>query len=116
MDFGGGRHFGKQSTGQVLPVDSKGAKAALAGDHQVGEAGGSDRPDSPPGRAREQFMSRRKRMLEDLKQDIRDHIERETQNNIERGMPPDEAHYAALRKFGNVMRVQEETRDVWSFH
>jgi predicted permease len=60
-------------------------------------------------------MRRRKRMLENLEQDIRDHIERETQDNIERGMPPDEARYAALRNFGNVTRVAEETRDVWSF-
>jgi len=36
-------------------------------------------------------MRRRKRMLEDLDQDIRDHIERETQDNIERGVPPEEA-------------------------
>jgi predicted permease len=60
-------------------------------------------------------MRRRKRMLEELEQDIRDHIERETQDNIERGMPPEEAHYAAVRKFGNVTRVQEDTREVWSF-
>src|SRR5216684_7240471 len=60
-------------------------------------------------------MSRRKRMLEELNQDIRDHIERETQDNIERGMSPEEARYAALRKFGNVTRVKEETREVWSF-
>ena len=60
-------------------------------------------------------MRRRKRMLEDLEQDIRDHIERETQDNIERGMPPEEARYAAVRKFGNVTRIKEETREVWSF-
>ncbi len=30
-------------------------------------------------------------------------------------MSPEEAHYAAMRKFGNVMRVEEDTRDVWSF-
>ena len=59
-------------------------------------------------------MSHRKRMLEELDQDIRDHIERETQDNIERGMPPEEARYAAMRKFGNVTRVKEETREVWS--
>jgi putative ABC transport system permease protein len=56
---------------------------------------------------------RRKRMLEDLDQDIHDHIEREAQDNIERGMSPEEARYAALRKFGNVTRVKEETREVW---
>src|SRR5580765_2458569 len=60
-------------------------------------------------------MNLRKRMLENLDQDIRDHIEMETQDNIERGMSPEEAHYVAVRKFGNVMRVEEETRAVWSF-
>ena len=59
-------------------------------------------------------MRRRKRMMEDLDQDIRDHIERETEDNIARGMTPEEARYAALRKFGNVTRVKEETREVWS--
>jgi hypothetical protein len=47
-------------------------------------------------------MRWRKRMLEDLDEDIRDHIARETQNNIDRGMSLEEAHYAAMRKFGNV--------------
>jgi len=60
-------------------------------------------------------MRRRKRMLEDLDQAIREHIDRETQDNIARGMPPEEARYAAVRKFGNVTRVREETREVWSF-
>src|SRR5437867_3654750 len=60
-------------------------------------------------------MSRPKRMLEDLDQDIREHIERETQDNIERGMPAEEARYAAVRKFGNITRVKEETREVWTF-
>ncbi len=60
-------------------------------------------------------MSRRERMLEDLDQEIRDHIERETQDNIERGMMPQEARVAALRKFGNVTRVKEDAREVWRF-
>jgi predicted permease len=60
-------------------------------------------------------MRRGKRMLEELDQDILDHIARETQDNIERGMSPEEARYAAMRKFGNVTRVKEETREVWSF-
>jgi predicted permease len=55
-----------------------------------------------------------KRMLEELDQDIRDHIERETQDNIDRGMSLEEARYAAVRKFGNVTRVKEDTREVWS--
>ena len=59
-------------------------------------------------------MTRRKRMLEQLDQEIRDHLERETQDNIDRGMSPEEARYAALRKFGNVMRVKEQTHEVWT--
>lgn len=59
-------------------------------------------------------MTRRKRMLKQLDQDIHDHLERETQDNIDRGMSPEEAHYAALRKFGNVTRVKEETHEVWT--
>ncbi len=60
-------------------------------------------------------MRRRKRMMEGLDEDIREHIERETQDNIERGMTPEEARYAAMRKFGNVTRVKEAVREVWSF-
>jgi len=60
-------------------------------------------------------MKRRDRMMKDLDQDIREHIAIETQDNIDRGMSPEEARYAAVRKFGNVTRVQEDTRDVWTF-
>jgi predicted permease len=59
-------------------------------------------------------MRRRKQMLEDLDQDIRGHSERETLDNIARGMSPEDARHAALRKFGNVMRIQEDTRAVWT--
>ena len=60
------------------------------------------------------FLGRRHRMMEDLDQDIHDFIERETQDNIERGMSPEDARYAALRKFGNVTRVKEDAWEVWS--
>jgi predicted permease len=60
-------------------------------------------------------MDRRKRMMEALDQDIRDHIAIETEDNIERGMTLDQARLAALRKFGNVTRVKEQTWEVWSF-
>jgi len=61
------------------------------------------------------LFRRRKRMMDDLDQDIRDYIEQETRDNLERGMPPEEARYAAHRKFGNVTRIKEEARNVWSF-
>jgi len=58
-------------------------------------------------------VSRRRRSLDDLDEDIRDHIERETADNIDRGMTPGDAHDAALRKFGNVTLATEEARAVW---
>jgi len=60
-------------------------------------------------------MWQRKRMLEELAEDIREHIERETQDNMERGMTEEEARHAAMRKFGNVTRVKEEVREAWGF-
>jgi hypothetical protein len=58
-------------------------------------------------------VTRRRRALDHLDEDIRDHVERETRDNIDRGMTPDEARATALRKFGNVTRVLEDTRAVW---
>src|SRR5271168_5616280 len=79
----------------------------------MGRAGGSDRPNSKASRAGGRIMRLRKRTLNDLDQDIRDHIEHEIQDNIDRGMSPEEARYAAVRKFGNVTLVKEDTREVW---
>ena len=58
-------------------------------------------------------MSRGKRALDTLDDDIRDHIERQTQENIDRGMTPEEARRQALLKFGSVALVREDTRAVW---
>ena len=58
-------------------------------------------------------MSLRGRMEDDIDRDIRDHIEMETRENIERGMTPSEARAAALRRFGNPLRIAEDTRAVW---
>lgn len=58
-------------------------------------------------------MSIRRRMEDDLSRDIRDHIDMETRENIERGIAPPEARAAALRRFGNPLRIAEDTRAVW---
>lgn len=57
----------------------------------------------------------RRRLLESLDLDFEDHLSRETADNIERGMPPDEARRAALRSFGNLTLLKEETLAVWSW-
>jgi hypothetical protein len=51
--------------------------------------------------------------LDDLDQDIQDHIERETQDNIDRGMRPEEARRRARLAFGSVAQVKEDTRAIW---
>ena len=53
------------------------------------------------------------RMISGLSDEIREHIELETQDNLARGMAPEAARLAALRKFGNVSLVMEDTRAVW---
>jgi hypothetical protein len=55
---------------------------------------------------------RHTRALQDLDQEIREHIEQETRENIERGMSPEDARRAALRRFGNVTMVKEDARVV----
>jgi putative ABC transport system permease protein len=46
---------------------------------------------------------------------MRDHIERETQDNIERGMAPEEARRQAMLRFGNVALIREDTQAVWGW-
>jgi predicted permease len=53
--------------------------------------------------------------VDDPEEEIRTHLGMEEQENLESGMPPDEAHYAALRRFGNVARVQEGSREMWGW-
>jgi hypothetical protein len=58
----------------------------------------------------------RPRPVDDLEEEIRSHLEMEEQKNLESGMTPDEAHYAALRQFGNVTLVQETCREMWGWN
>src|SRR5215467_8550673 len=51
------------------------------------------------------------KMEEELDAEVRFHLEREIEENIVRGMTPEEARYAAIRSFGGVERVKEESRD-----
>jgi predicted permease len=51
------------------------------------------------------------RLEEELDEEVRFHLEREIEENIARGMGPEEARMAALRSFGGVERVKEESRD-----
>ena len=59
-----------------------------------------------------QLMSRR-RMYDELSEEIREHLEEKTDELVARGMSREEAAYAARREFGNVGLVEEDGRDVW---
>jgi putative ABC transport system permease protein len=81
----------------------------------MGEAGARYRTNTEARAGGGPVVNWKRRMLRGLDDDIRDHIERETSENMERGMSPEDARLAALRKFGNVARVLEETRGIWQW-
>jgi putative ABC transport system permease protein len=59
-------------------------------------------------------MRRRGRpALDDLDQDLRDHLAREIEENVARGLAPDEARRQALVTLGNPTLIAEDTRRVW---
>jgi predicted permease len=47
----------------------------------------------------------------ELDEEIQTHLELEVQNNLTRGMTPEEARFAALRAFGNPTQVRERARE-----
>jgi hypothetical protein len=61
-------------------------------------------------------LFRRSKPVADLEEEIRAHLAMEEQENLESGMPPEEAHYAALRRFGNVTLAQERSREMWGWN
>jgi predicted permease len=58
-------------------------------------------------------LFRRDRCDEQLDEEIRFHLEQQVIENIAAGMSPPEARYAAMRLFGNVTFLNEETRQTW---
>ena len=56
----------------------------------------------------------RAKLERQLDEDVRAHLEMLTEENQRKGMTPAEAHYAALRQFGNVSSMKEECRARWS--
>jgi predicted permease len=62
--------------------------------------------------ARLRALFRRESVLQDIEEELRVHVEMETETNIKRGMPPDEARDAALKSFGNLSRKTELGYDI----
>src|SRR6516165_10435868 len=57
----------------------------------------------------------RRRRARELHEELCAHLAMEEQDNLESGMPAEEAHYAALRRFGNVTLAQERSREMWGW-
>jgi predicted permease len=57
-----------------------------------------------------------KRREDEYDEELSEHIEMETRENMERGMPPEEARRAALRTFGNPGVVRQQLREGGRFY
>lgn len=57
----------------------------------------------------------RHRFYGDLSEEIQAHLEEKVEELVVRGMSVPEATAAARREFGNVTRIQEDSREVWQW-
>src|SRR5262245_32751294 len=58
-------------------------------------------------------LSRRGRYEREMEEEMRFHLEMQIKVNLEAGMSPGEAHYAARRQFGNQTWLKEVSREMW---
>ena len=58
-------------------------------------------------RVRLRGLLRREAVIRDIDEELRAHVEMETEANLARGMSPEEARRAALRSFGNFDSVRD---------
>ena len=57
----------------------------------------------------------RNRLDSELDEEIRDHLDRQNEFNLLRGMSPEEARLVALRKLGNAALLRDQTRATWNW-
>ncbi len=60
---------------------------------------------------RARALFKRNKLEREMAEEVRFHLEMETEKNLRRGMEPEEARLTALRSFGGVEQVKEECRD-----
>ena len=58
-------------------------------------------------------LRRRGESARELEEEIRTHLAMEARENLESGMPDEQAQQAAFRRFGNRTLAQENSADVW---
>jgi predicted permease len=62
--------------------------------------------------ARLRALLRRESVMRDIEEELRIHVEMETETNIGRGMRPDEARAAAAKSFGNRGRIRDLIHEI----
>src|SRR6266571_3887639 len=62
-------------------------------------------------RLRFRALFQKEKLDAEMNDEMRSHIEMQTQENIEAGMSPEEASYAALRQFGWVESIKDVCRE-----
>lgn len=58
-------------------------------------------------------LFKRRRMNDDLEEELKHHLTMAEKSNLETGMSPTEARRAARVEFGSVEKLREESRDAW---
>ena len=62
------------------------------------------------------MLFRRSQFDRDLEEEMRLHRELREQEQLEAGVAPEEARYAAHRRFGNDLVLREESREMWGWN
>lgn len=57
----------------------------------------------------------RRRREDDLEREIRDHLDLESEEQLDAGLVPQQARVAARRSFGNATLIKEDTREAWGW-
>ncbi len=57
------------------------------------------------------YLFRRQATEAEMAEEMRFHLDERTADSLADGLPPDEARYAAQRRFGNVASIQEQARE-----
>ena len=57
----------------------------------------------------------RRQLSMDLSDEIRQHLDEKVEELVAEGMPREEAVHCARREFGNVVRIEEQGREIWAW-
>src|SRR5215471_6340967 len=112
----------QREAGQVLPPDAAGTQTT--GQRTIKMGGllprhGIDSESGKAGGAMNSFirklmwLAQRRRREAELRQELEFHLDEEAEEGKDRGLPHEQARWAAHRDLGNMTRVEENVRGVW---